>query len=276
MWLVFQTTPMSLNRSDITAAKISTAARVGIGTRPTTPENATRMISIQMPAKIDAHLLRAPAATLSDVLLTDPPTGVPWKNPEARFATPWPMKSRLVLGRRSARVRRGLGHPGALHQRDRGDGNAPLITPTVRSLRCGNTSGGSPLGIAPTSATVCDVVQIQQGDDDGRDDDGDQRREQRDLGPAEQEHHRQRGHRRRCADADSMPVGWVMTYQAFCAATPPSVGDPSSPASWPEHDVDRDAGEEAEHHRAGDEPDVAAEVQHARRRSSGRRSGSSG
>ena len=63
VWLVLQTTPMSLNRSDITAAKISTAASVGIGTSPTTPENATRMISIQIPAKIDAHRLRAPAAT---------------------------------------------------------------------------------------------------------------------------------------------------------------------------------------------------------------------
>ena len=79
---------MSPNRNDITAAKISTAASVGIGTSPTTPDNATRMSSIQMPAKIDAHRLLAPAATFSAVLLTDPPTGVPWKNPDARLATP--------------------------------------------------------------------------------------------------------------------------------------------------------------------------------------------
>ena len=48
--LVFQTTPMSPNRSDITAAKISTAASVGIGTRPTAVDSATRISSIQMPA----------------------------------------------------------------------------------------------------------------------------------------------------------------------------------------------------------------------------------
>ena len=32
---------------------------------------------------------------------------------------------------------------------------APVTTPTVRSDRCGSTNGGRPLGITPTSATVC-------------------------------------------------------------------------------------------------------------------------
>ena len=34
-------------------------------------------------------------------------------------------------------------------------------------------------------------------------------------------------------DAAMKPVGWVTTYTAFSMATPPSVGDPTSPASWP-------------------------------------------
>ena len=144
---------MSLNRNDITAAKISTAANVGIGTRPTTPENATRMISIQTPAKIDAQRLRAPAATFSDVLLTEPPTGVPWKKPDARLATPCPMKSRLVSDGRPL-FGADSATPAPCTRAMAAMANAPLITPAVRSLRCGSTNGGSPLGIAPTSATV--------------------------------------------------------------------------------------------------------------------------
>ena len=79
---------MSPNRSDITAAKISTADSVGIGTSPTACDNTSRINSIHSPAKIEAQRLRAPAAMFSAVVLTDPPTGVPWKKPDVRLATP--------------------------------------------------------------------------------------------------------------------------------------------------------------------------------------------
>ncbi len=49
------------------AATISTAARVGIATRPTMPPNATRISSIHSPEKIDAQRVRAPAAMFSAV-----------------------------------------------------------------------------------------------------------------------------------------------------------------------------------------------------------------
>ena len=43
VWAVFQTTAISPGRSDLTAAKISTAPSVGIATAPTSPDSATRM-----------------------------------------------------------------------------------------------------------------------------------------------------------------------------------------------------------------------------------------
>ena len=65
----------SPGRSDPTAAKISTAASVGMATSPTTPEKATRMTSIHRPEKIAAHRLRAPTVRLRAVWPTEPPTG---------------------------------------------------------------------------------------------------------------------------------------------------------------------------------------------------------
>ena len=84
-------------RSDPTAATISTAARVGIATTPTTPDSATRITSIQIPAKIEAQRSTAPALTLIAVWPTEPPTGMPLKKPDARLPTPWAMKSRSGL-----------------------------------------------------------------------------------------------------------------------------------------------------------------------------------
>ncbi len=74
---------------------MSTAARVGMATLPTMPEKASRMIAIQMPAKIAAQRLRAPAATLSAVWPTEPPTGCPPKRPDSTLPTPWARKSRF-------------------------------------------------------------------------------------------------------------------------------------------------------------------------------------
>ena len=54
-------------------------------------DSSSRIPSIQSPAKIDAHLLRAPAAMFKRRrVLTDPPTGVPWKKPggQVRDALP--------------------------------------------------------------------------------------------------------------------------------------------------------------------------------------------
>ena len=82
-------------RRDPMAATMSTAARVGMTTAPTRPEKASRMIAIQMPEKMAAQRLRAPAATLSAVWPTEPPTGCPRKRPDSTLPTPWARKSRF-------------------------------------------------------------------------------------------------------------------------------------------------------------------------------------
>ena len=109
-------------RRDPMAATISTAASVGMATVPTTPENASRMIAIQMPAKIAAQRSRAPAATLRAVWPTEPPTGCPRKRPDSRFPTPWARKSRFGSDRRAVRVRGRLADAGSLDQHERRDG----------------------------------------------------------------------------------------------------------------------------------------------------------
>ena len=55
---------------------------------------ATRTTAITMPATTSDVRVRAPAALLTDVPDTDPPTGIPSNAPDAMLATPWPMKSR--------------------------------------------------------------------------------------------------------------------------------------------------------------------------------------
>ena len=107
---------------------------------------------------------------------------------------------------------------------------APLITPTVRSDSRGSTSGGSPLGIAPTSATVATSVSpITATTTVGTTtaisvaNSANLVRLSRNITT--------NADTPTIADAMSMPDGWVMTYRAFCAATPPSVGEPTRPGS---------------------------------------------
>ena len=73
------------------------AASVAMATWATTPEKATRMTTIQSPAKIAAQRVRPPAVLLSAVDPTEPPTGMPRKNPDATLPAPWPMKSWLAF-----------------------------------------------------------------------------------------------------------------------------------------------------------------------------------
>ena len=194
VWLVFQTTPMSPKRSDITAAKISTAASVGIGTSPTSRARASRMTSIQTPAKMAAHRLRAPAATFNAVLLTEPPTGVPWKMPDARFATPCPMKSRFVRDGEPSGFGAASDTPAPCTSAIAAIANAPVMTPTDRSDSCGKTERRQPAGDRPDVGHRLHAVQPHQRDHHGRHHHRDQGGEQRDPGAAQQEHHGQRGH----------------------------------------------------------------------------------
>ncbi len=78
------------------AAKMRIAPSVGMATLATSPEKAARITSIHTPDQISAHRVRAPALLLSAVWPTEPPTGTPRKNPDARLAAPCAMMSWLA------------------------------------------------------------------------------------------------------------------------------------------------------------------------------------
>ena len=140
---------------DPAAAKIRTAASVGIATCPTTPENATRISSIQIPDQIEAQRLRAPAARFSAVCPTEPPTGCPLNRPLAMLPTPWATKSPLTLD----------GAPSAFGATSRTPAPCTITikaiasAPTTRSNESwssdGSAGSGRPLGISPMSSTRC-------------------------------------------------------------------------------------------------------------------------
>src|SRR6478609_4613855 len=109
---------------------------------------------------------------------------------------------------------------------------APVITPTDRSDRCGRTSGGRPLGIAPTSETVSMSsfpvrTTTTVGTTTATSDANSAKRVR--LSPnitisAESP---------TAAEGRLIPDGWVTTYPAFARATPPSVDAPSKAGNWP-------------------------------------------
>ena len=140
---------------DPAAAKIRTAASVGIATCPTTPENTTMISSIQMPDQIEAQRLRAPAARLSAVCPTEPPTGCPLNRPLAMLPMPWATKSPSTLDV----------EPPALGATSRTPApctstiTAIASAPTTRSMEnwssAGSAGSGRPLGMSPMSSTRC-------------------------------------------------------------------------------------------------------------------------
>ncbi len=65
---------------------------------PTAPVNSRVMTAMITPAKMLARRVRAPLLTMSAVADTEPPTGMPRKNPAATLAAPWAMKSRDASG----------------------------------------------------------------------------------------------------------------------------------------------------------------------------------
>ena len=235
------------------------------------------MTNIHTPAKIDAHRLRAPAATFSAVLLTDPPTGVPWKNPDSQVRHALADEVPVGPRRRASGFGAASATPAPWTSAIAAIAKRAADHPDVRSDRCGSTSGGNPLGIAPTSATVATLVETPSratttvGTTTAISDANSASRVRLSRNITASADHPDDG--RRGVD---VPPGWVTTYSAFCAATPPSVGDPDQPGELTEDDVDGHAGEETEHHRPGDEPDVAAEVQHPGSDHHRCRSGSSG
>ena len=213
VWLVFQTTAMSPDRSGHHRREDQHRGQRRHRHQPDQPATARPgSPASRCPPKIDAHRLRAPAATLSAVLLTEPPTGVPWKNPDARLATPWPMKSRLVLdgdpsgfGAASATPAPCTRAIAAIAKRagDHADGQ-------VRQVR--QHQRREPAGDRADVGHRRHVGQPHQRDDDGRHArPRSATRTAPNLVRLEQEHHRQRGYPDDGRRGDRCPDGWVMT-----------------------------------------------------------------
>ncbi len=76
-------------------ATISSAPSAGIATRDTRPGASATTPIIHRPARMDAQRVFAPEITLIAVPLSDPPTGSPRNSPDAMFAAPCAMKSRV-------------------------------------------------------------------------------------------------------------------------------------------------------------------------------------
>ena len=218
-------------RSELAAAKISTAASVAIGISPTTPENRTRISSIQMPEKIDAQRVRPPAATFSAVWPTEPPTGWPRNSPEAMFPTPCAMKSRFG----SDRDPPGFGAASATPVPWTSTITATAAAAAIRSSdessdSCGRCGVGMPLGILPESSTRTRLLAPSVST----------------VGIASATNEATEAIRVRlstiisrsadtptAAAVSDISLGWVTTFQALTTAGLPVCGEPRRSPSWP-------------------------------------------
>ena len=226
-------------RSDPIAAAISTAASVGISTCPTTPDNATMITASHTPAEIAAQRPRAPAATLTAVCPTDPPTGWPRKSPASRLPTPCATKSRLV----TERLPSGLGAdsltPAPWISTRAATARAPVTRSKERSERWGRYGAGRPVGISPGVVDLRDRGGPDRERHGRRHHDGDERGVRRQPGARQAEEDGQReqpGRQRRRVDqrrvGDQVPRLGQRDGAAHLGAA--EVGE------LPEHDVHGD------------------------------------
>ena len=79
-------------------ATISKPAIAGIATMLTAWLKSSTASTTSNPEKMLAQRDLAPELTLSAVLDTEPPMGMPWSSPAPMLAAPWPIKSRELLG----------------------------------------------------------------------------------------------------------------------------------------------------------------------------------
>src|SRR5688572_3814898 len=93
----FQISSTSRTLRRLKPARMSSAPSAGIAVYDTRLGKTSTTIAIHRPAKIPAHRERASDTTFTAVALSEPPTGRPWKRPEATLAAPWARKSRDAL-----------------------------------------------------------------------------------------------------------------------------------------------------------------------------------
>ena len=244
-------------RSEPRAAKISTAASVGMATWPTIPENTHQ--DQQHP---DARADRGPAGARArrEVQCGLPDRAahrLPAEEARGDVADALGGEVAVRVGRRAV----GLGAASATPAPCTSTIAATASAPTTRSLESSREVGqvrraGRRSGSRRRRSTRVDVVRAEAGERGH--DQRDQRptnadRRVRASAPASP-----RSRRPTAADAGSIAPGWVTTFQAFATATRPSLGRPSRSGSCPQDDVHGDAAQEPDHHRVRDEARVAA------------------
>ena len=93
-WSAAQISRMTRGLMEAAAATTTIPAVTACGTAATSGAARMTRRTISTAANTAAQRVRAPAATLTDVAATEPPTVAPPKNPEAMLASPWAEKSR--------------------------------------------------------------------------------------------------------------------------------------------------------------------------------------
>jgi hypothetical protein len=221
---VRQTAPISPTRSEPTAAKMSSAARVGMATAPTIPEKTARMRTIHSPEKIEAHRVRAPAAWLRAVWPTEPPTGWPRKRPAPMLPKPCATKSTLASERDPSSLGADSATPTPWTSTIAATARAPARSDIENAESSGHAGIGTPRGMSPWSLTCAMSAPVMLMTTVGT----------ASATTALNVASRVRPSRRMMArapapartDAGSIRLGWVRTSHAFCRATDPS---PSAP-----------------------------------------------
>lgn len=111
------------------------------------------VVARQMPAKIPAHRVCAPADVATPVGDSEPPTGRAPKKPPARLPTPWAVKSPDML----LRLPSGFGTAAEMPAACASATSATASPPTSNSgitAKFGTVSGGSEFEIDAISPTV--------------------------------------------------------------------------------------------------------------------------
>ena len=205
---------------------------MGTAILATSPENRARITSSQTPDQIAAHRVRAPTDTFSAVWPTEPPTGMPRKNPEARLPAPWAMMSWSGLGRASPGFGAASATPAPWTRTIAATARAPVTRLNENSRTSGRWGSGMPRGMPPASPTRATlsaparaITRVGMT------------RANSELTTAS----RVRASRARMAsapspassEARSIRLGWVSTLTAFANGNAPWAGAPVRSAIWP-------------------------------------------
>ena len=218
--------------TDPAAAKIRTAASVGIATSPTTPEKATMISSIQIPDQIEAQRVRAPAARVERGLPDRAADRLPLEQAAGDVADALGDEVAVDAGRRAAGVGATSRTPAPCTSTITAIASAPTTRSNENWSSAGSAGSGRPLGMSPMSSTRCTTsfpvtTSTAVGTTSARSA----------LNPPSVVRDAISNSASAPipvrADAHSTAAGSVTTLNAFATAVSPCAGTPSNCGSWP-------------------------------------------